>query len=97
MDALNMALPVILYVCGIIALIVLIILGIRLIQVVNKVDNTIDEYMEKLSIFTKSLGSLTKAAAVISKVGDKAISGLTTAVSKVFNKKDKEEEEDYYD
>ena len=42
MEMLNAILPVLLYVAGIILLIVLIILGIRLIQILNKVDRVVD-------------------------------------------------------
>ena len=39
---LNVILPVLLYVAGIVALIVLTVLGIRLIQILNKVDRVVD-------------------------------------------------------
>ena len=97
MEALNITLSVLLSIFGIILLIVLIILGIRLIQVINKIDKTVDETIEKINTINNSLGVVTKAAHVIAKVGDKAVDGLTGAVSKVFNKKNKEEEEDYYE
>ena len=99
MEALNITLSVLLSVFGIILLIVLIILGIRLIQVINKVDKAVDDTIEKVNTFSDSLSVITKAAYAINKVGDKAISGVASAVSKVFNKKkkDEEEEEDYYE
>ncbi|MBQ2639747.1 MAG: hypothetical protein IJF92_03190 [Bacilli bacterium] len=100
MEALNITLSVLLSIFGIILLIVLIILGIRLIQVINKVDKAVDDTIEKVNAFNDALNIVTKAAYAINKVGDKAINGIANTVSKVFNKKDKEnedEEEDYYE
>ena len=98
MEALNSVLPVLLYVFGIILLIVLIILGIRLIQMLNKIDKAVDDTIQKVDAFTEAIGILTKAATGVSLVGDKVINGLITIVSKIFNKKNKEEkEEDYFE
>ena len=49
MEMLNVILPVLLYVAGIVALIVLTVLGIRLIQILNKVDRVVDNVEEKVN------------------------------------------------
>ena len=98
MEVLNSVLPVLLYIFGIILLIVLIILGIRLIQILNKVDKAVDDTIVKVNNFTEAISILTKAASGVSLIGDKVISGLITIVSKIFNKKDKDnKEEDYFE
>jgi len=96
METLNVVLPVLLYVFGIILLIVLIILGIRLIQILDKVDRAVDDTIEKVNSFTDALSILTRAASGVSLVSDKVISVLAGIISKIFNKKEKEDKEDDY-
>ncbi|MBE6157805.1 MAG: hypothetical protein E7160_03330 [Firmicutes bacterium] len=98
MEALNTVLPVLLYTFGIILLIVLIILGIRLIQILDKVEKAVDDTIAKVNSFNEAIGILSKAAYGVTTVSDKVISGLIAIISKIFNKKDKEEkEEDYFE
>ena len=92
MEALNSVLPVLLYIFGII------ILGIRLIQILDKVEKAVDDTIQKVNSFNDAIGILSKAAYGVSTVGDKVIGGLIGIISKVFNNKSEEEkEEDYFE
>lgn len=94
MEILNAILPVLLYIFGIILLIVLIILGIRMIQVLDKVDRIVDNVEEKVNSVNGFFEMLDKTSYGISMFGDKIINLVSGAISKIFNK-NKKDEEDY--
>ena len=94
MEILNAILPVLLYIFGIILLIVLIILGIRMIQVLDKVDRIVDNVEEKVNSVNGFFEMLDKTSYGISMLGDKIINLVSGAISKIFNK-NKKDEEDY--
>lgn len=95
MDVLNAVLPVLLYIFGIILLIVLIILGIRMIQILDKVDRIVDNIDEKVNSFNGFFDILDKTGYSISVIGDKVIGLFSGIVSKIFNRKNKEEDDLY--
>ena len=94
MEILNAILAVLLYIFGIILLIVLIILGIRMIQVLDKVDRIVDNVEEKVNSVNGFFEMLDKTSYGISMLGDKIINLVSGAISKIFNK-NKKDEEDY--
>ena len=89
-------LPVVLYTFGIILLIVLIILGIRLIQILDRCDKVIDNVEEKVNSLNGIFSVINKTSYGLSMISDKVISGVVGMVSRIFNKK-KDKEEDYYE
>lgn len=93
---LNSILPVLLYTAGIILLIVLIILGIRLIQVLNKVDRVVDNVEEKVNSLNGVFDVVNKATDTLAVVGESVIGTIAGFVSRIFNKK-LNKEEDYYE
>ena len=95
MEMLSLVLPVFLYVAGFILLIVLIILGIRCIQVLNKVEKVVDNVENKVNSFNNAFDVLTKATDTLAVVGDSVIGTIATIVSKIINKKIGKE--DYYE
>ena len=95
MEALNLILPVLLYITGIILLIVLIILGLRLIQVLNKVDRVIDNIEEKVNSFNNVFDVVSKATDSLALIGESFVGSLIGFVSKIFSKKFKNEEDHY--
>lgn len=95
MEMLNLILPVFLYVAGFVLLIVLIILGIRLIQVLNKVEKVVDNVENKVNSFNNAFDVITKATDTLAVVGDSVIGTITAIVSKIINKKIGKE--DYYE
>lgn len=96
MEMLNVILPVLLYMAGIILLIVLIILGIRLIQILNKVDRVVDNVEEKVNSFNLAFDVISKATDTLAVVGDSVVGAIAGGISRMFNKKNKKEE-DYYE
>ena len=96
MIILDFWLPVLLYTFGIILLIVLIILGIRLIQILDRCDKVIDNVEEKVNSLNGIFSVINKTSYGLSTISDKVISGVVGMVSRIFNKK-KDKEEDYYE
>lgn len=96
MIILDFWLPMLLYTFGIILLIVLIILGIRLIQILDRCDKVIDNVEEKVNSLNGIFSVINKTSYGLSMISDKVISGVVGMVSRIFNKK-KDKEEDYYE
>ena len=94
MEFLDALLPVVLYSLGIVLIIVLIVLGLKLIETVNKVNVLLDDTQEKLD-------SLNGFFNVLDTVGDKMAALTSTIVSTIINffsgivqkRKNKKEEE----
>ena len=95
MEMLNMILPVLLYVAGIVVLIVLTILGIRLIQILNKVDRVVDNVEEKVNSLNTAFDVIGKASDTFALVGDSVINGIASIVTKIFKKRFNKEENNY--
>lgn len=96
MEILNTILPVLLYVAGIILLVVLTILGIRLIQILNKVERVVDNVEEKVNSFNPVFDVVSKATDTLAVVGDTIVGAVTGVVGKFLNKRFNKEE-DYYE
>ena len=96
MEALNVILPVLLYIAGFILLIVLIILGIRLIQVLNKVDIIVDNVEEKVNSLNTAFNVVDRVSDTLATVGESVITTIVGGISRIFNKRMKKEE-DYYE
>lgn len=94
-DFLNMALPILLYVCGIIVLIILMVLGIKLIKVLDKVDRIADNVESKVNSLNLAFSLIDKTTDSIVSMGNNVVGAVNGIASKVFNrKKSKKEEEE---
>ncbi len=89
----NAFLSILLYVSGLVLIIVFIIVGIKLIGVLDKIDRIADNVEDKVNSFNGAIATLSKAADGIANVSNSVVFGITSAVSKIFNKKMKEEED----
>ncbi|MCI8460411.1 MAG: hypothetical protein HFE81_03335 [Bacilli bacterium] len=97
MEFLSVFLPIILYIVAIILLIILIVLGIKCIAILDKIDRVVDNIEEKVNTFNGALSIIGKVSDGIASIGDSVIFGITSAVSKIFNKVKSKEENDYYE
>lgn len=98
---LNEVLPVLLYILGSILLVILIILGIKLIQTIDRANVVLDDIEQKsksLNGFFNIIDGLSNTIAV---VGDRLVDGVSGMISHFFHKrkkkKDKKEEIDEYE
>lgn len=77
----------------IILIIVVTILGIRLIQIVNKAEQLLDDVEEKVNSLNGVFGVIEKASQGLDLIGSKFIDSITNLIYKFFKKK--KEEDDY--
>jgi len=83
--------PIILYLLGSVLLVILIILGTKLIETVNKTNAILDDAYNK----TKSLNGLFNAIDAVTDtltmLSDNVVGTITSVIGKIFNKKSKKE------
>ena len=103
MEFLNSFLPILLYTCGIVLLVILIILGIKMMGILDKtdklldnVDDVIENVNDKVNSFNGAFQTITKVSNGIASFSDSFMGRLGSMYSKVFKKK-KKEEKDYYE
>ena len=97
METVNVFLPMMLYMFGIILLIVLIILGLKLIQILNKVDKVVDNIENKVNKLNGAFSLIDKATYTIALLSDNVVTTVSNTVGKIFKRKNKKSEEDYYE
>lgn len=88
-------LPIIIYFLLIILLIIGIILGIRSIQTINKLDKVVDDVNDKVQSLNGIFNIIDFTTDKIVSITDKVVEGVSGLIGKVFkrkNKKIKEEE-----
>lgn len=86
-----------LYILGSTLLIVLIILGIKLIITMNKIENVVDDInvkVDKLNGLFNIIDYTTDKLAIVS---DKVVEGVSYVLKKMFFKKNKKKEEKDYE
>lgn len=86
-----------LYILGSTLLIVLIILGIKLIITMNKIENVVDDInvkVDKLNGLFNIIDYTTDKLAIVS---DKMVEGVSYVLKKMFFKKNKKKEEEDYE
>ncbi len=95
MDAARIVLPIILYILGSILLIILIILGVKMIITMNKIENVVDDVDQKVQKLNGLFSIIDVTTDRLSLVSDRVIDFISMVVSKLFRhkKKGKEEEE----
>lgn len=95
MDAVTF-LSVVLYLLGSILLVVLIILGIKLIITMNKVEKVVDNIDKKVNTLNCFFGMIDATTDRLALLSDKIINGITLIIKKIFTRK-KGKEDDYYE
>lgn len=94
---LNEILPIILYILGSILLGILIVLGIKLINVMNKMEKVVDDINTKVSSLNGVFSIIDATTDKLALLSDRMVDGISLIIRKLFakkNKKDKEKEND---
>ena len=91
MICINELFPIILYMLGSILLIVMIVLRVRLIQTLNRVDTLIDDVNLKASKLNGVFDIVDHTADALASVSDMAVGYITRTVSRIMNRKRKED------
>ena len=94
---LNEVLPIILYILGSILLGILIVLGIKLINVMNKMEQVVDDINTKVSSLNGVFSIIDATTDRLALLSDRMVDGISLIIRKLFakkKKKDKEKEND---
>lgn len=94
---LNEILPIILYLLGSILLGILIVLGIKLINVMNKMEKVVDDINTKVSSLNGVFNIIDATTDKLALLSDRMVDGISLIIRKLFakkNKKSKEKEND---
>lgn len=84
-------LPIVLYILGSILLVVLIILGIKLIITMNKIENVVDDITVKVSSLNGFFSIIDTTTDKLAMISDKVVEGVSSIIRKLFNRKKEEE------
>ena len=90
----NEVLPIILYILGSILLVVLIILGIKSIVVMDKVNKIVDNISRKVESLDGVFTLIETTTDKLSLVSNRLTNGIIDLIKKLFKKKKEEEYED---
>ena len=93
---LSTTLPILLYIAGLVLLIVLIIVGIKLIGLLDKFDRIADNVEVKITSLDGAFNFVDKFSDSVAMVSDSLVSGTVKLLSNVFgkNKTSKEDEDE---
>ena len=94
---LNEVLPIILYILGSILLGILIVLGIKLINVMNKMEKVVDDLNTKVTSLNGVFSIIEATTDNLALLSDRMVDGISLIIRKLFakkNKKSKEKEND---
>ena len=92
-------LPILIYVLLSVLLVVLIVLGVKLIDTVNKTNAVLDDIEKKSKSLDGIFSTIDNVTDAVSMVSDRLVDGIAGLVGKLFSlrKKKKKEEEDEYE
>lgn len=94
MEELLMFFPIVLYILGSILLVILIILGLKLINTINKTNEILEDAYNKTKSLNGFFNAIDSITDTLSNLSDSIVSNVTGIISKVFNKKKKVKEND---
>ena len=81
-------LPILLYILGSILLVVLIILGIKLIITMNKIEIVVDEITKKVKSLDGLFSIIDMTTDKLAMLSDKVVDGVSLFIKKVFRRKE---------
>ena len=82
---------IILYLLGSILLVVLIILGIKLINTMNKIQNVVDDINKKVDSFDGLFSIIDNTTDKLALLSDKMVDGVTFLLKKIFKPRKRKE------
>lgn len=85
-------LQVMMYILGSILLVVLIILGIKMIITMNKIENVVDNINTKANKLNNLFNIIDLTTGKLALVSDKVVDVISSIVSKIFDKKRKDDD-----
>ena len=85
-------LPMLFYLFGIATFIVLIILGIRMIQILDRAEKVIDNVEEKVNTLNGIFNVINKVTTSIELISSKVVGSVVGTIEKIFKRK---KEDDY--
>ena len=83
----NSLLPILLYLCLIVLVVVFIILGIKLIRVLDKTDEMLDEVNKKIKSVDGVFNIIDRTTGVVNTISDRIIDRIAGFVGHVFRRK----------
>lgn len=83
-------LSIILYALGSILLVVLIILGIKLIITMNKIENVVDDINKKVKSLDGLFSIIDMTTDKLAMISDKVVETITSMIKKIFRRKEEE-------
>ena len=86
-------LPALLYILGSILLVVLIILGIKLIITMNKIENVVDDINGKVKSLNGFFSVIDYTTDKLALLSDRFVDTITSLIKKIFVRKEKKDNE----
>ena len=86
-------LPVVLYILGSILLVVLIILGIKLIVTMNKIENIVDDINGKVRSLNGLFSAIDYTTDKLAMISDRFVDTIASIIRRIFNRKEKNDNE----
>ena len=83
----NEVLPVILYILGSVLLVALIVLTVKLIITMNKIEKVVDNITIKVKTLDQAFDMIGVVTQKFSAIPDKVIDGVSLLIDKIFKKK----------
>ena len=83
-------LPIVLYVLGSILLVVLIILGVKLIITMNKIENVVDDISRKVKSLDGLFSVIDMTTDKLAMLSDRIVDVVSSLIRKVFKRKGEE-------
>lgn len=93
MECLNEVFPVLLYILLIVLVVCIIIFVVKAIKTLGKVDKVVEDVNNKVNKLDGVFNVIDSTADTMSLVSDKLINFVFTAITNLFRKKDKREDE----
>ena len=76
-----------LFICLIVLVIVFIVVGIKLIKTLSRIDKTLDDVNSKMNRIDKAFDVMGKHANFVDSISDKIISAITMLLKKIIDKR----------